>query len=65
MAQQYTIEVLIISDAVYTGCYAVQQIPDRKLLQRSVYDVLTQISNDFQRSFYRVQADISGVAHPV
>ncbi len=27
----------------------------KKLLPRSVYDVLTQISNDFQRSLYRVQ----------
>ncbi len=34
---------------------AARQIPDIKLLPRSVYDVLTQISNDFQRSLYRVQ----------
>ncbi len=31
------------------------QIPDRKLLPSSIYDVLTQISNDFQRSLYCVQ----------
>ncbi len=54
-ARQNTIEVIIIGDAVYTGCCAVRQIPDRKLLPRSIYDVLTQISNDFQRSLYRVQ----------
>ncbi len=29
-------------------CCAERQISDRKLLPRSVYDVLTQISNDFQ-----------------
>ncbi len=28
---------------------------DRKLLPRSIYDVLTQISNDFQQSLYRIQ----------
>ncbi len=54
-AWQNTIEVIIISDAVYTGCCAARKIPDRKLLPRSIYDVLTQISNDFQRSLYRVQ----------
>ncbi len=54
-ACQNTIEVIIISDAVYTGCCAAQQISDRKLLLHSIYDVLTQISNDFQRSLYRVQ----------
>ncbi len=54
-ARQNNIEVIIISDAVYTGCCAAWQIPDRKLLPRSVYDVLTQISNDFQQSLYRVQ----------
>ncbi len=45
----------------------VRQILDRKLLLRSVYDILTQISNDFQQSLYRVQADISccGTARPV
>uniref|UniRef100_A0A673J373 DNA-directed RNA polymerase III subunit RPC5 C-terminal domain-containing protein n=1 Tax=Sinocyclocheilus rhinocerous TaxID=307959 RepID=A0A673J373_9TELE len=32
-----------------------QQIPDRKLLPGSIYDVLTQISNGFQQSFDRVQ----------
>ncbi len=32
-----------------------RKIPDSKLLPRSVYDVLTQISNDFQWSLYRVQ----------
>ncbi len=31
------------------------QIPGRKLLPRSIYDVLTQILNDFQWSLYRVQ----------
>ncbi len=54
-ARQNTIEVIIISDAVYTGCCAARQIPDRKLLPRSFYDVLTQISNDFQRSLYHDQ----------
>ncbi len=34
---------IIISDAVYTGCCAVRQIPDIKLLPCSVYVVLTQI----------------------
>ncbi len=53
--QKNTIEVIIISDAVYTGCCAARQIPDRKLLPHSIYDVLTQISNDFQRPLYRVQ----------
>ncbi len=48
--RQNTIEVIIISDAVYTKCCAVWQIPDRKLLPHSIYDMLTQISNDFQRS---------------
>ncbi len=52
---QNTIEVIIISDAVCTGCYTAWQISDRKLLPRSIYDVLTQISNDFQWSLYRVQ----------
>ncbi len=51
----YRIEVIIISDAVYTGCCTVRQISDRKLLPRSVYDMLTQISNDFQWLLYRVQ----------
>ncbi len=54
-AQQNTLEVIIISDAVYTGCCAARQNGDRKLLPRSVYDMLTQISNNFQQSFYRVQ----------
>ncbi len=31
------------------------KIPDSKLLPRSIYDVLTQISNYFQQSFCRVQ----------
>ncbi len=34
---------------------ATRQIPDSKLLPRFIYDVLTQISNDFQRSLCRVQ----------
>ncbi len=55
-ARQNTRELIIISDAVYTGCgAATQQIPDSKLLPRSIYDILTQISNDFQRSLCRVQ----------
>ncbi len=29
--------------------------PDSKLLPHSIYDILTQISNDFQRSLCRVQ----------
>ncbi len=53
--RQNTIEVIIISDAVYTGCCAARQISKSKLLLRSIYDVLTQILNDFQRSLYRVQ----------
>ncbi len=40
---------------VYTGCSTARQIPDRKLLPLSIYDVLTQISNDFQLSCYHVQ----------
>ncbi len=55
-AWQNTIEV-IISDAVYTGrerCGTTRQIPDWKLL-RSIYDILTQILNDFQVSLCRVQ----------
>ncbi len=48
-ALQNTIKVIIISDAVYTGCCTAQQISNRKLLPHSIYDVLTQISNDFQR----------------
>ncbi len=32
-----------------------KKISDRKLLPRSIYDLLTQISNDFQWSLYRVQ----------
>ncbi len=32
---------------------APQQIPDSKLLPRSIYDILTQISNDFQRLLCR------------
>ncbi len=31
-----------------------QQIPDSKLMPRSIYDVLTQSSNDLQRSLCRV-----------
>ncbi len=54
-ARQNTIEVILISDAVYTGCGATRQIPSKKLLPRSIYDVLTQISNDIQRPLYRVQ----------
>ncbi len=56
-AWQNTIELIIITDAVYTGCVdgATRQIPDSKLLPRSIYDVLTQISNDFQRSLCRIQ----------
>ncbi len=44
-----------------------RQIPDRKLLPCSIYDVLTQISNDFQRSLYRVQCrqTLAVVARPV
>ncbi len=53
--RQNTIEVIIFRDAVYIGCRTVRQIPDRKLLLHSIYDVLTQISNDFQWSLYRVQ----------
>ncbi len=52
---QNTKEVIIFSDAVYTGCCATWHISNRKLLPRSIYDVLTQISNDFQWSLYHVQ----------
>ncbi len=56
-AQPNTIELSIISDAVYTGSHAAtRQIPDSKLLLRSIYDILTQISNDFQRSLCRQTA---------
>ncbi len=46
-----------------------RQIPDSKLLPRSIYDILTQISNDFQWSLCRVQcrqtlAVASGVDKP-
>lgn len=52
--RQNTIELIIISDAVYTGSRAT--IPDKTLLLlRSIYDVLTHISSDFQRSLCRVQ----------
>ncbi len=55
-AWQNTIELIIISDAVYTGYRATtRQIPDSKLLPRSIYDILTQISNDFQWSLCTVQ----------
>ncbi len=55
-AIELAIELIIISDAVYTGCRAAtQQIPDSKLLPRSIYDILTQISNDFQRLLCRIQ----------
>ncbi len=52
-AWQNTVEVIVISDAFYTGCSA-WQIPDRKLLRHSIYDLLTQISKDFQWSIYCV-----------
>ncbi len=56
VARQNTIELIIISDAVYIGCRATTwQIPDSKLLPCSIYDILTQISNGFQWSLYRVQ----------
>ncbi len=48
-----TIELIIINDAVCTGCRVAWQISDSKLLSRSIYDVLTQISNDFQWSLLR------------
>ncbi len=34
--QQNTIELIIISDAVYTGCGTARQIPNSKLLPRSI-----------------------------
>ncbi len=49
-AWQNTIELIIISDAVYTRCGATRQIPDSKLMPHSIYDILTQCSNDLQRS---------------
>ncbi len=45
--QQNTIDI-IISDAVYTGCSAAQQIPISKLLTRSIHVVLKQSSNYLQ-----------------
>ncbi len=67
VAQQNTLEVIIISDAAYTGCCAAPQISDRKLLPHSIHDVLTQISNYFQRSLYRVQCrqTLAVVVRPV
>ncbi len=51
----FTIE-LIIGDTVYTGCHATtRKITDCKLLPRYIYDILTQISNDFQWSLCRFQ----------
>ncbi len=41
-------KLIIISDAVYAGW--TRQIPDSKLLLCSIYDVLTQISDDFEKS---------------
>ncbi len=42
---------IIISEAVYTGCHAMTRlILDSKLLPRSISDILTLISNDFQQS---------------
>ncbi len=38
-----------------TGMATTRQIPDSKLLTLSIYDILTQISNDFQRSLCHVQ----------
>ncbi len=49
------IEVIIVSNAVYTGCCTARKSLTEKLLLHSVYYVLTQISNDFQRSHYRIQ----------
>ncbi len=40
----------MISNGVYS-----RQIQDSKLMPRSIYDVLTQSSNDLQRSLCRVQ----------
>ncbi len=45
--QQNTVELIMISDAD-TGCSAARQIPNSKLLTRSIYNVLTQSSNDLQ-----------------
>ncbi len=54
--QQNTIEHIIISEAVYTGWHSTTwQIPESKLMPRSINDVLTQSSNDLQRSLCRVQ----------
>ncbi len=39
----------------YTACDAARQIPASKLMHRSIYDILTQSSNDWQRSLCRVQ----------
>ncbi len=68
-APQNTIELIIISDAVYTGCDAAWQIIDCKLLPRSfLNEVLTQIANKFQRSFCCVQCrptQAGAARHPV
>ncbi len=42
-----TIE-LIISDALYTGCGAALRDKSPTVLPRSIYDILTQSSNDLQ-----------------
>ncbi len=52
--RQNTVELIIISDAVYIGCRSVtRQIPENKLLPRFIYDILTQMSNYFQWSLVR------------
>ncbi len=40
--------IILISDAVYTGCGRYATNPDSKLLIHSIYDVLSQSSNDLQ-----------------
>ncbi len=58
--------ILIISNAVNTGCCAVRQISDRKLLPRSIYDVLTQISNDFSTvALIQCRQTLAAAAHRV
>ncbi len=44
---------------------ATWQIPDSKLLLRCIYDILTQISNDFQWSLCHVQCSCCGTPSSV
>ncbi len=43
-------------------CYATE-IPDSKLVLRSIYDELTQITNDLQGSLCRIQCRLTAALH--